>query len=289
MTYLERYLNGEYEQVWDELLQMGADVRHESMYTDALAVARETMQRVRRNIEMLIERLPQRGYLFGYDFRLQPVEGKAFFDNQQKYLEMLAWVRTQPPVFLSANYIDEAYEQEEKNVFSMVPELRYSIDTPEEIEDWKRSLPDGWAWPIRMSTYVDEIERTIGPVPLSVRAWYEIVGAVNFFGYHPQWEEMLYPSDSPLPTTKSPGNASLMRECDPLLVKPLDENVLFEMQKQHYPGPPPVYSFEFAAERGDKMYGCSSTNTPYMFRFPDERADQVLAGVRYGDLGTQPL
>jgi hypothetical protein len=27
-----------------------------------------------------------------------------------------------------------------------------------------------------------------GPLPLSLRAWYEVVGAVNFGGWHPQWD-----------------------------------------------------------------------------------------------------
>jgi len=47
MSYLERYTNGEYEQVWDDLLALGAKVREGQVYPDALAVARETMRRVR--------------------------------------------------------------------------------------------------------------------------------------------------------------------------------------------------------------------------------------------------
>ncbi|GHO49495.1 hypothetical protein [Ktedonospora formicarum] len=283
MTYLERYLNGEYEQVWDELMQLGADVRQEPVYTDALSVARETMRRVRRNIETLIERLPHRGYIFGYDHRVQPIEGSTFFDKQRDYLEMLAWIRTQPPIFLSANYMDEAYAEDEKYVFDLSPMFRYNIDTPEDVEEWKRSLPDGWTWPVRMSTYVDEIERTIGPVPLSVRAWYEIVGAVNFFGYHPQWDEIALSFDPLLPILrKSRWSSSLMRECDPLQVRPLDENVLLRMQKQRS-SDKPFCIFEFADDRVEKDYG-HSAGTPYAFSFPDEHADQVLAPLRYGDM-----
>lgn len=47
--FLERYLNGEYEQVWAELLELGAQIRDEPLYSDALAVARETMNRARKN------------------------------------------------------------------------------------------------------------------------------------------------------------------------------------------------------------------------------------------------
>jgi hypothetical protein len=45
MSYLERYLTGEHEQVWAELVALGAAVRDEPLYSDALAVARETMRR----------------------------------------------------------------------------------------------------------------------------------------------------------------------------------------------------------------------------------------------------
>jgi hypothetical protein len=64
--YLERYLAGEYEQVWDELVALGASVREEPLYGDALAVAHETMRRVRFNIEALVPRLEALGYEFGY-------------------------------------------------------------------------------------------------------------------------------------------------------------------------------------------------------------------------------
>jgi hypothetical protein len=39
--YLERYMAGEYERVWDELVALGAEVREEPLYSDALAVARD--------------------------------------------------------------------------------------------------------------------------------------------------------------------------------------------------------------------------------------------------------
>lgn len=44
---LDRYLHGECQPVWDELVGLGAAVREEPLYSDALAVARETMRRVR--------------------------------------------------------------------------------------------------------------------------------------------------------------------------------------------------------------------------------------------------
>jgi hypothetical protein len=43
--YLDRYLAGEHEDVWAELMSLGAQVRERSLLDDATAVARETMRR----------------------------------------------------------------------------------------------------------------------------------------------------------------------------------------------------------------------------------------------------
>ena len=52
-TLLQRYMSGEFEQVWSELLALGSNVREERYYTEALEVARETMRRARKNILIL--------------------------------------------------------------------------------------------------------------------------------------------------------------------------------------------------------------------------------------------
>ncbi len=113
-TYLDRYLAGEHEQVWDELLALGAAVREQPLYADALAVARETMRRARFNVETIVGKLRKNGYIF------------------------------------------ESYR------------------------------------PYRKATSVDiaritELEIRVGLLPLSVRAWYELVSAVDLGGSHPDW------------------------------------------------------------------------------------------------------
>jgi hypothetical protein len=65
MNYLERYTAGEYEQVWNDLLALGPAVREEPNYSQARAVAEETMRRVRRNCELIVDRLRALGYQFG--------------------------------------------------------------------------------------------------------------------------------------------------------------------------------------------------------------------------------
>jgi hypothetical protein len=63
-TYLERYLAGEHERVWREIVALGDAVREEPALAGAEAVAREMMGRVQRNIALLIPRLRERGYVF---------------------------------------------------------------------------------------------------------------------------------------------------------------------------------------------------------------------------------
>lgn len=65
-TLLERYLSGEYRKVWAEMVA-GADNTGQPIDSgQAEAVGAETMRRMRRNIETVIERLTEFGYTFGY-------------------------------------------------------------------------------------------------------------------------------------------------------------------------------------------------------------------------------
>jgi hypothetical protein len=127
-TYLERYLSGEYEPVWADLVALGKRVRDEPLAADAWAVACETMQRVRRNVEALIPRLSALGYRFGDGlFPFAPIDAEAL---------------PGPPL-----------------------------------------LPPAWDAAERIAA----LEGLVGPLPLSVRAFYQIVGAVNLVGWHPDW------------------------------------------------------------------------------------------------------
>jgi hypothetical protein len=100
-------------------------VREEPIYSDGLAVARETMRRARYNIEVLITRLEQTGYQFGY--AELPVEPE--------------FAATQPAVL----------RLPERNIHQTLARL----------------------------------ESSVGPLPLSLYAWYEHIGEVNFVGKAP--------------------------------------------------------------------------------------------------------
>ena len=63
-NYDDRYQRGERIQVWSDLIALGEAVRREPVYSEAMAVARETMARTRQNVETLITRLDGIGYEF---------------------------------------------------------------------------------------------------------------------------------------------------------------------------------------------------------------------------------
>ena len=64
MTFLERYKNGEYIQVWQEMYDLGDIGINHPQYDDVVAVVIETMRRVRHNVEILHQRLKTMNYRF---------------------------------------------------------------------------------------------------------------------------------------------------------------------------------------------------------------------------------
>ena len=113
----ERYWAGDCEQVWADLVKYGPAVRDDPLLPEALAVARETMGRVRHNVELVVQRLDTLGYQF--------------------------------------------------------------VDAP--VARW--SPP-----PAETHEQLAALEALVGPVPLSIRAFYEVLGAVNLLGHHPALE-----------------------------------------------------------------------------------------------------
>jgi hypothetical protein len=65
-SFLQRYQQGENEQVWHELSALGEQVRAGPCLTDAQAVMIATMQRARHNVALIIERLHLLEYQFAY-------------------------------------------------------------------------------------------------------------------------------------------------------------------------------------------------------------------------------
>lgn len=138
-TWLERYQQGEREQVWQELIALGEDVHHPDLLDSAYAVARETMKRTRHNIEMLVARLSGLGFQFGYDWVFERMaRGNGDSDWTRWLIENEL---TPPPPFAPP--------------------------------------PQG------TDERLEALEQEVGPLPLSLRAWYEEVGCANLVGLFP--------------------------------------------------------------------------------------------------------
>jgi hypothetical protein len=237
-TYRDRYLSGERERVWDELVALGAAVREEPVYADALAVARETMRRARANIDRLIPRLVSVGFLFGYGW-LQPPASQPFgWREREWYRASLDWARKQPPILSSATDADE----ELADMRVRLLRLGELAAPPEIVAHWAGRVAAAEAAP-RDESPVDAFERDVGLLPLSVRAWYEVGGGVNFVGLHPGWLNLLSDADAAVEEARE-REAFLRSEVgrpfhrlaqlEPLFVYPLDAARAWE--DGHSPG-----------------------------------------------------
>jgi hypothetical protein len=177
LPLLDRYLAGEHEAVWKDLLALGAAVREAPHAADALAVAYETMGRVEANVRTVSERLVQ----FGFS-------------------------KSDGPLHTPPNRHVEAQ--------------------------------------------IRELEKVAGTLPLSLRAFYEIVGSVNWIGDHPHFSV----ARSPLCT-------------DPLVVEPIEAAL-------EYAGAMGEESILIAADA--LMKANTSGGDPYQIEVPNPAADGVL-------------
>jgi hypothetical protein len=195
MNWLERYRNGQSREVWGEMIALGGAVRDSAHFDEALAVARETMRRVRHNLEKARERLLQAGYEFA----------------------------------------DPAG--------AIVPP------------------PPG------TSRMIEEIQESTGPLPLSLRAFYEEVGSVDFRQSSKQLVHHSRPERDAAP------ELLVLGEEDPIQVFPLAE-----LHTQSEGMGAAVY-FCFAADEFHKADYSGGEN--YHVELPDEAADFRIVGM-YG-------
>jgi hypothetical protein len=167
-AYLERYRDGDCVQVWEELIALGEGIRQAPIYDDARAVARETMERARRNIEQLYRRLQSIGYRFECE-KPRPRQ-----DPMDQVRDQLA----------KNSLMDTMFGDMLKNVESMQEQLAQVRNAGSK----EPRPPDNRAFtppPDDIAQRLDAFENVIGKIPLSVRAWCENVGRVNFMGDYP--------------------------------------------------------------------------------------------------------
>ncbi len=96
------------------------------------------------------------------------------------YTEMLERVLECPPLFLPAN-------ENEERTFHLEQMIQALNDPGSEHEMSLRRRQEAYQRALNPKTLVKRLENIVGTLPLSVRAWYEIVGGVNFVGHHQEW------------------------------------------------------------------------------------------------------
>jgi hypothetical protein len=217
-SFLERYQRGECERVWLELQALGERVREEPVYSDALAVARETMRRVRYNCALLRERLQMVGYKFGYD-----------------------WA---PPI-LVARVLDEPP----------------ALGTP--LADIQERL--------------QALEQAGAVFPLSLRAFYEIVGSINFVGVcSPAVDRFEFGDDA---VDEDDDEDMLDEELDPLYIKGLDEVLVPEIFQRWSREDRIPYSLVISYDAASKYFLSDLDNrNSFLVEIPCHSADVHLIG-----------
>jgi len=211
---LPRYLAGEREQVWADLMGLGPRALETRFQPHARAVATETMRRARRNVEILIARLRALGY--------------EFWDGA------VEWKRSPT---LKMGYAGGILEV--PNPFAAIPQPPRA---PESV-----FAPAG-----------AELRRQAAglQLPMSLRAWFEEVGEVDFSGRHSQLCQF----------DNDPGYRNV--DADPLMVF-LEPDLELEDQL--------VISLA-AAEKSAQASG-AQVDAFYGVQVPNAGADAVLEGA----------
>ncbi len=149
--WLERYRAGACVQVWTELTSLGADVRAEHSWPDAAEVTRETMQRVRRNVDRLLELLPAKGYEFAENpdvpvFVPPPDDIAAQLDGLEARIGRLpfalrCWFEEVGLVNLTGRHADWSYEYTDPLVVDSPPayiESEHALWQEDRGTEWDR-------------------------------------------------------------------------------------------------------------------------------------------------------
>ena len=296
-TFHDRYGAGEHERVWAELIAMGEAVRGEPVYTDAMAVARETMRRAQSNIETLIGRLHTVGYRFD----------TAQSTAQESVDRMAAAHRIDVLRTVARGPIADKFPVADK-LMSLIDRLASPALQQQAIERMKATAATPAAThPLEDSSVysratkesgqviADAERRLRGPLPISLRAWYDTFDYVSLLGSHPELnpstpapaQPMMYVAPSMLQgpsgrqarqlaeslgfrvTSEAPASSRDEDALpDPLVIAPLEE-VLGETEEDDRGGDSFIIS-------PDDLQKAHISGDVYYVDLPDNKADVVF-------------
>lgn len=259
-SLLQRYVNGEHCEVWRELLALGAAVRSDAHYKCAVEVAAETMKRARQNVESIVVKLAGLGYDFMSSDPEPPIDlsrdapganAKTFAQPQSEarnpHEHAMAQLIGQMGLLANA-----AANAQKANQIREEERRRNAAQNP--LKNPDVFAPAGNTAGMEL----DRFEKSLGgPLPISLRQWYEQVGAVNLMGRH----EALNP---PI-TRHSP---------DPLVIFPYRVSAEADYGKDLSARDTEVLELAVAPDALHKAH--QSGGAPYSISIPDPAADGLL-------------
>jgi hypothetical protein len=263
LPFYDRYVAGEFRDVWMELAALGDAVWLDPVAADALAVCYETMHRARTNIEVLVGALEAEGYEF------HPTVYSPYWRKSHKMQE---WVEAhaessrlvlasmqQPLMNLPEPARGQMNADRERRLPQAIETARIFHDhllgivRPLVPPEW---IPEGW---------LRKITSPAGDLPMSLRIWHSTVGGVNLVGRHPE----LAP----------PGV-----ECDPLFVAPLKGVVdACEAWQEDHAGAKerPPFRMPISPPRSVKA-GSSAEGDHYVITLPGATLDAIIENEPHG-------
>ena len=256
-TFLDRYNAGERVEVWDDLTALGDGVRHALYFKDAGAVANETMRRARQNVETLIRRLETMEYRFqdevsSAEDELVRLERMSEMAEAMKKRAAEKSGSANPHI---QSLLAGGLAISEKTA-AMTAQRRAEA-TKAAAKKRKHPLDDKQVFqPPDKATakQIAKLEKLAGgPMPMSLRAWYEEVGGVSLMGAH----ALLNP--------KQPNENELP---DPLVVLPLEA-----MLEQGDEGEGDGLQIVIAP---DALHKADISGDAYYLSLPDRGADFVF-------------
>jgi hypothetical protein len=253
-SYYDRYQGGEHEAVWTDLLALGNGVHKEPVYSDALAVARETMSRARTNIETLIVQLDEIGYRFETARDTPPAVVEQMVQVQRAMAQQL---ETQFPALLADFSRGNRFEE----FLSAFDKRLAPTSTLDEMSVYCRAQE--WS-----RNQISDLEGyLLGPLPISLRAWYECIQHVSFIGSHP----VLNPVRQGHNAVPMPAPASQDVLPDPFAIAGLPDEVDYESWETAQGYPIAV----------DELFKANiSRDHRYYMNFRDARADTTFKDWR---------
>lgn len=193
--WLDRYHAGEHESVWAEMISLGPDVRSRPYLEPAWSVAQETMRRARHNVETIVNRLDQIGYEF-WNGRHGPMTAPASISSVEALYKS---AMEHSPALQSA-----AFRQQFGNLLEKAKAMRAATETMRSVKAPPLSptvdhLDDDIVFSppsARTNALIRKLEKNGLILPLSLKAWAEMVGDINLSGAHPTlcfWRDEKFP------------------------------------------------------------------------------------------------